>query len=344
MRSYFAPLVVCLIAALPFGAQAAQFSFDFTGNAALTPHNNFGQPGLPGWSARHDGVEVPANGHSEDATVGVGGALKLLDDNDAASGGFKSSHATYYIGENNDDNTSNLGKTGSVLVARVRVNDAAANDGAGAGFGLSSVDGNWTHILGLKNGALSITGWQQGNVHEYPGSMVAVPGGTNGIYRTYAISHTVDLSGEFPGFNHPQYDVWVLNIGGNPNNQADWTQVITNLHPISTAGGINNQAMPSDNYPGDPDPPNGYTVESGIHIGSYGPGYNPPGFGRTTKADMDFDWLTLVTNPLRASQGGYGITMYPWNVDYSQVPEPSSLLVFAGLAGFALCRRRRAAA
>ena len=41
-------------------------------------------------------------------------------------------------------------------MARVKYNVTA---GAGVGFGYSTSDGNHTGILGIKNGAVSITGW-----------------------------------------------------------------------------------------------------------------------------------------------------------------------------------------
>lgn len=329
--SLFAVLFMGLLGVITAGASGAalppDFGFNFDGSRALTTHNNYGQPGTPGWRASHDHLETPGSGHSEDATRGMDGALKLFDDNDEDSGGYKSSHLNYYTGENIDGSTPQLGKSGGIVMARVRNNNV---DGAGLGFGYSTIDGNHTGVLGIQNDGVSITGWSNGNVVEYDtngaaaGNASPVPGGNIGQYRVYALAWTVDLDNMPPGFSHTQYDVWVSNGDNWSENPADWTQIITNLHPRSTLE--NNVAMPAGAYPGDPAPP--YSQESGILLGSFGPGWG--GYGRTAEGDLDFDWLAYY-----AHKGAYGTTWAPWQI----APEPGTLALL-GLAFCAGLRRR----
>lgn len=322
--------VVCVIGIMTAGAYAqTTWKTDFDGTSAATINNRFDQEGTAGWHWGWDNAEIPADEHAYDATVGIaswnaggGGALKLLDDDLPAEGGWKSSHLAYDVGEK-ADGTGTLLKYGGIVVSRVKYNWTS---GAGVGFGYSSSDGNHTGILGIKDGAVSISGWNTNSgFTEYAGSVAAVPGGNAGKYRTYALGWSHSSVGNALGFG-TTYNVWVLKEGIGcswSNNPADWTQIIAALKPR----GPGMDAMPDMTVPDG--------TASGIMLGSFGPGQLPnlPGYGRTASGDLDFDWIAMMNNPTAAAD----IVMRPWQVDY---PEPTSLLCLTGLAALALLRRR----
>jgi len=144
---------------------------------------------------------------------------------------------------------------------RIRVQNNATS-GAGVGFGYSSSDGNHTGILGIKENAVSLSGWSvtAGAPEEFAESVAAVPGGNMGKYRTYALGWSVNLSPP-DGRKATQYNVWVLKegIGNWSNNSADWTQIVTNITPRLTS--INNDAAPDANAIDG--------IATGIQIGSW---------------------------------------------------------------------------
>ena len=327
-------LVVCLIGMMAAGAYAQvgqTWATDFNGTTAATINNRFDQDGTAGWHWGQDNLEIAANDHAYDATKGIpsatagdGGALKLLDDD--WTGGYKSSHLAYDVGERSDA-SGTLIKWGGVVVSRVQYNATAY---AGVGFGYATSDGNHTGILGLKENAVSMSGWLvNAGPTEYPESVAAVPGGNVGKYRTLALGWHVLLSPP-AGRGGTGYDVWVLNegVGNWSNNPADWTQIVTNIAP--RVDGTNNNDAP-DNAAID-------GMATGMQIGSWGPGWG--GYGRTASGDVDFDWIAMTHN----TQGGVPNIIAPWQVDYEgagiPLPEPATLALLG--VGFcaALLRRR----